>query len=79
MQDLKQFAFQVEQMRMAQIQYFQEVGKARKTKTPADWAAAATTLKRSKQLEKVVDDSIIEIRGQVERPTIPSPEPKKIW
>ncbi len=67
MQDLKQFAFQVEQMRIAQIQYFQEVGKARKTKTPSDWAAAATTLKRSMQLEKVVDDSIIEVRSQVEQ------------
>ncbi|HMG90742.1 MAG TPA: hypothetical protein VK589_11805 [Chryseolinea sp.] len=66
MQDLKQFAFQVEQMRIAQIDYFQQIGKARKTKTPGDWAAAATTLKRSKQLEKVVDDSIAEFRKEIE-------------
>jgi hypothetical protein len=65
MQDLKQFAFEVERMRKAQIQYFQEIGKARKTKAPGDWAAAANTLKRSKQLEKVVDGLIIQIRKAV--------------
>lgn len=67
MQDLKQFSFQVEQMRQAQILYFQQIAKAKKSKLPADFAAAANTLKISKQLEKVVDDSIMEIRGQLKR------------
>jgi len=64
--DLKSFAFQVEQMRMAQVRYFQQIGKARKTKLPGDFAAAANTLKISKQLEIVVDDSIAEIRKEIE-------------
>jgi hypothetical protein len=78
MQNLKTFAFEVEQMRIAQINYFQLIAKARKTKAPGDFAAAANTLKISKQLEKCVDDSIIEIRTQLERPTVPPPLPKSI-
>ena len=66
MQDLKQFCFQVEQMRIAQTQYFQQIAKAKKSKVPVDFAEAANTLKRSKALEQVVDESIIEIRKDLE-------------
>ena len=70
MQDLKNFAFQVEQMRMAQVNYFQQIAKAKKTKLPGDFAAAANTLKLSKSLEIVVDDSLIEIRMETEQHSI---------
>lgn len=64
MQDLKQFAFQVEQMRTAQVLYFQQIAKAKKTKLPGDFAAANATLKISKQLEGQVDAAIAEINKQ---------------
>lgn len=55
MSDFKQ---QVAAMRQAQQQYFALAAKARKTKQPADWAAAANQLKVSKQLEEQVDKTI---------------------
>lgn len=80
MQDLKQFAAQVERMRLAQVNYFQQIAKAKKTKLPGDFAAAANTLKISKSLEIEVDNSLVEIRIETDhRPTNPSPQPTKIW
>lgn len=62
MRDLQTFAYQVEQMRQAQKQYFEQIAKAKKTKHPADFAAAGATLKTSKQLEEIVDRSVSEIK-----------------
>lgn len=54
-------AVQGEQMRAAQQLYFQLATVSRKTKTPADYAAASNALKVSKQLERVFDDTVREV------------------
>lgn len=54
-------AVQAENMRNSQIAYFQLAAKARKTKAPDDWAAAAKALTISKQIEKSFDETLIEI------------------
>lgn len=55
---MQEFALQVLQMRNAQKEYFMLSAKARKTKAPGDWAAAANQLKLSKNLEQVVDETV---------------------
>lgn len=42
-------------MRTAQIDYFTKIGKAKKSRLPGDFAAAANALKQSKALEIEVD------------------------
>lgn len=45
----------VESMRSAQKNYFANIAKAKKSKMPADFAAASNSLKSSKALEIEVD------------------------
>ncbi len=45
----------VRDMRTAQKQYFINIARAKKSKLPGDYAAAATSLKSSKALEIEVD------------------------
>lgn len=58
--ELKSFAFQVEQMRMAQTRYFELSARAKKSKKPEDFNNAKNVLEMCKQLEVAVDDSIRE-------------------
>lgn len=53
-----ELALKVRDMRTGQKQYFTIIGKARKSKLPADFAEAAAVLTRSKQLEKDVDEAV---------------------
>jgi hypothetical protein len=62
--NLINLAVQVQAMRIAQKKYFELIGTAKRTKTPADFAAAATVLKQSKQQEKIVDDIVQEFFGK---------------
>ncbi|KAA8483744.1 hypothetical protein BDE36_1792 [Arcticibacter tournemirensis] len=58
-------AVQGEQMRNAQKLYFEQISKAKKSKNPEDFAQAKKTLAMSKNLERVFDDTILEIsRGE---------------
>ncbi len=57
-------AVQVEQMRNAQKLYFREISKAKKSRSPEDFAKAKEVLKISKQLEISVDDTISEIMSE---------------
>lgn len=57
-EQLTRFICLVRDMRTAQTEYFAAAGKARKTKAPGDWAAAANALKRSKALEIEVDKQL---------------------
>jgi hypothetical protein len=62
-------AVQAEQMRAAQKLYFDLIARAKKSKLPADFAAAATALKVSKQVEQAFDETIREIlHGKEEIP-----------
>lgn len=55
MLDLKQYSSLGAKVRAAQKRYFELIGKARKTKTPADYQAAKSMLSMSKELEKQFD------------------------
>jgi hypothetical protein len=57
-------ALQVENMRNAQKLYFEQIGKAKKTHLPEDYALAKKTLNISKLLEISVDDTLLEIRKE---------------
>jgi hypothetical protein len=58
MTELKQFVAQVHKMRLAQTRYFELIGRAKKSKLPADFATANGVLKISRQLEQQVDQAI---------------------
>lgn len=58
MDDIKYFLQQVAYMRAAQATYFEKSAKARKTKLPADWAAASAALKLAKEYETSVDHQL---------------------
>lgn len=61
MTDLERFILRVQAMRAAQKQYFEFIGKAKKTKQPGDFAAAGVALKTSKNLEEQVDNDAREL------------------
>jgi hypothetical protein len=61
MPEVKPFITDVEQMRVAQRHYFKQIALAKKTRIPADFAAAATALKVSKALEAKVDAALPEM------------------
>lgn len=65
------FVSQVEQMRNAQQDYFQKAAKARKTKSPGDWAMASNALKASKQIEEEVDRSVASLKTLLNVTVIP--------
>lgn len=48
-------AIEVRAMRNHQVNYFELIGKAKKSKLPADFAAANAELRASKKLEALVD------------------------
>lgn len=66
MQTIYTLANQVRTMRNAQKLYFQSIAHAKKTKLPADFATATNALKRSKELEEQVDNSLLELTNTVQ-------------
>lgn len=65
---LTQFISDVEQMRVAQRHYFAAIAKAKKSKVPEDFAAAANALKISKNLEAKVDGTLPGALNQIKTP-----------
>jgi hypothetical protein len=62
MNELEQFVNNVEQMRVAQKNYFARIATAKKSKLPADFAAASNALNISKHLESKVDAQLLSIQ-----------------
>lgn len=67
--DLIIFTRKVEQMRQAQVLYFQQIAIAKKSGAPRDYAIATTTLHKAKKLEYEVDAAVADILKQ--QPLIP--------
>lgn len=62
MNDLKSFAFQVEQMRMAQTRCDDLTARIQKCGKPEDYKAWGDVTKMKRQLENAVDASLAEIK-----------------
>ncbi|MHB8209122.1 hypothetical protein [Mucilaginibacter sp.] len=56
-------AIQAEHVRNAQILYFEQIKKAKRTKLPEDFNAAKKTLDLSKMLEKSFDETLKDVLG----------------
>jgi hypothetical protein len=67
--DLIIFTRKVEQMRQAQVLYFQQIAEAKKSGLSKHWAIATITLSKAKKLENEVDVAVAEIIKQ--QPLIP--------
>jgi len=65
---LKSFCELVEKARYAATRYYELSAKAKKSKHPDDFKAAKDMLLMAKNLEKQVDEAIVEIKIQLNTP-----------